>query len=208
MNKELVSSQDTETELRAMNQSSADAAATLRGLANGLRAAQTLFVAAQLRVADHVWPQPRSREELAVLTGADSAALGRLMRALCALGIFEEATSGQFSLTSVGQLLRSDVPGSYHAGVLFLAGPLRWHCWSQLLETVRTGANASERMLGVQLFDYYVANPEESKIHDDAMRAFSANHTKTVLDDIHFRPGEVVIDVGGGSGALLSAILR
>ena len=207
MNKELASNQDTETELRALNQSSADAAATLRGLANGLRAAQALFVAAQLRVADHLGPQPRNREELAVLTGADSAALGRLMRTLCALGIFEEETSGQFSRTSVGELLRSDVPGSYHAGVLFLAGPLRWQCWSQLLETVRTGANASERMLGMQLFDYYTAHPEESKIHDEAMRAFSASHAKTFLDVTDFKPGEVVVDVGGGSGELLSAIL-
>jgi O-methyltransferase domain/Dimerisation domain len=207
MNKELASNQDTKTELRALNQSSADAAATLRGLANGLRAAQALFVAAQLRVADHLGPQPRNREELAVLTGADSAALGRLMRTLCALGIFEEGTSGQFFLTSVGELLRSDVPGSYHAGVLFLAGPLRWQCWSQLLETVRTGASASERMLGMQLFDYYAAHPEESKIHDEAMQAFSASHAKAFLDVTDFKPGEVVVDIGGGSGELLSAIL-
>ena len=184
------------------------AAATLRGVANGLRTAQALFVVAQLGVADYLSARPLTKEELAALTGADSAALGRLMRALCALGIFaEDAASGGFSLASAGQLLRSDVPGSYRAGVLFLAGPLRWQCWSQLLETVRTGANSSERMLGMPLFDYYAAHPNESGIHDEAMRAFSASHAKMLLDVADFRPGEVVVDVGGGSGELLAAVM-
>jgi O-methyltransferase domain/Dimerisation domain len=207
MKRELAVSLGAKRDLPAMSQSSAEAAATLRGLANGLRAAQALFVAAQLRVADHLSARPLDSKELAVLTGADPAALGRLVRALCVLGIFKEEASGKFSLTSTGQLLRSDVAGSYRAGVLFLAGPVRWQCWSQLLETVRTGTNASERMLGMQLFDYYAAHPEESRIHDDAMRAFSANHAEMLLDVTDFRPGEVVVDVGGGSGELLSAVL-
>jgi O-methyltransferase domain/Dimerisation domain len=207
MNGELAVRSGTKRELPVMTKSSAEAAATLRGLANGLRAAQALFVAAELGVADHLSARPLDSRELAALTSTDSAALGRVMRALCALGIFEEAASGRFSLTSVGQLLRSNGPDSYHAGVLFLTGPLRWRCWSQLLETVRTGASASERMLGMQLFDYYAAHPEESTVHDDAMRAFSAGHAKMLLDVTDFRPGEVVVDVGGGSGGLLSAIL-
>jgi O-methyltransferase domain/Dimerisation domain len=190
-----------------MNHTSVEAVATLRGLANGLRAAQALFVAAEIGVADLLSARPLDSRELAALTGTDSAALGRVMRALCALGIFEEAASGRFSLTSVGQLLRSNDPGSYHAGVLFLTGPLRWQCWSQLLETVRTGANASERMLGMPLFEYYAAHPNESKIHDEAMRVFSASHAKMLLDVTDFRPGEVVVDVGGGSGELLAAVL-
>ena len=190
-----------------MSKSSSEAASTLRNLAHSLRAAQALFVAAELGVADHLSARPLDSRELATLTDTDSAALGRVMRALCALGIFEEETSGRFSLTSVGQLLRSNGPDSYHAGVLFLTGPPRWQCWSQLLETVRTGANASERVLGMPLFEYYAAHPKESKIHDEAMRVFSASHAKMLLDATDFRPGEVVVDVGGGSGELLAAVL-
>jgi hypothetical protein len=189
------------------DQSPAEAVAALRGAANGLRASQALFVAAQLRVADHLSQKPLDSSELAAVTGSDAAALGRVMRALCALGIFSESGSGHFSLNPVGQLLRSDVPGSYRAGVLFSAGPVRWRCWSQLLETVRTGANASGRLLGMQLFEYYAAHPEESRIHDDAMRAFSASHATAILDAIDFRQAEVVVDVGGGTGELLAAIL-
>jgi O-methyltransferase domain/Dimerisation domain len=189
------------------NQSAAAAAATLRGLANGLRVSQALFVAAELGVADHLSERPHDRFELATVTGADPAALGRVMRALCALGVFSESRSGHFSLESAGQFLRSEVPGSYRAGVLFHAGAVRWRCWSELLQTVKTGTNASERLLGKQLFEFYAIDAAESKIHDEAMRAFSASHAEILLDAVDFHRAGVVVDVGGGTGEFLAAIL-
>lgn len=189
------------------NQSAVKAAATLRELANGLRVSQALFVAAELRVADHLSERPRDRFELATVTGTDAGALGRLMRALCALGVFSESRSGHFSLESAGQFLRSEVPGSYRAGVLFHAGAVRWRCWSELLQTVRTGTNASERLFGKQLFEFYASDTAESKIHDEAMRAFSASHAEILLDAVDFSRAGVIVDVGGGTGELLAAIL-
>jgi hypothetical protein len=189
------------------SRSPAEAAATLRELANGLRVSQALFVAAQLRVADHLSQRPLDRFELATATGADAAALGRLMRALCAVGIFEEFRSGQFALRPVGQFLRSEVAGSYRAGVLFHAGAVRWRCWSELLETVRTGGSASERLLGKPIFEFYATDAEQSRIHDDAMRAASASHAEILLDALDFAGNDVVVDVGGGTGELLAAIL-
>jgi O-methyltransferase/methyltransferase family protein len=183
------------------------AAATLRGLANGLRMSQALYVAAELRVADHLSEQPLDSSELAAVTGADAAALGRVLRALSAFGVFSVSPSGRYSLNSVGRLLRSDVPGSWRAGVLFMAGPVRWRCWSQLLETVRTGLNASERVLGRQLFEFYATDAVQSKIHDDAMRSFSASHAAAIVAAIDLRQARLVIDVGGGTGELLAAIL-
>jgi O-methyltransferase/methyltransferase family protein len=194
-------------ESRRMPDYHAEAAATLRGIANGLRASQALFVAAQLEIADHLAKSPLNSSELAALTGTNAAALGRVMRALCALDIFSELDSGHFTLEPAGHLLRSDVVGSYRAGVLFLAGAVRWRCWSGLLETVRTGVASSERLLQAPLFDFYAAHPEESKIHDDAMRAFSASHAAALVDTIKCREGSVVVDVGGGTGELLAAIL-
>ena len=184
-----------------------EAAATLRGLANGLRVSQALYVAAQLGVADHLSERSLNSSELAAATGADAAALGRVLRALSVLGVFSVSASGHYSLNSVGRLLRSNIPGSWRAGVLFTAGPVRWRCWSQLLETVKTGANASERVLGRQLFEFYAANPIESKIHDDAMQSFSASHAAAIVAAIDFRQARFVVDVGGGTGELLAAIL-
>jgi hypothetical protein len=189
------------------NQSAVDAAAILRGMANGLRVSQALLVAAELGLADYLSKRPHDGFELATATGADPAALGRVMRALCALGVFSELQSGHFSLKSAGQFLRSEVPGSYRAGVLFHTGAVRWRCWSELLQTVKTGTSATERLLGKQLFDFYAGDAAESKIHDEAMRAFSASHAKILLDVIDFHRIGMAVDVGGGTGELLAAIL-
>src|SRR5436305_930880 len=100
----------------------AQPAALLREISSGLRASQALYVAANLGVADHLAQRPMKSAELGALTGVDSGALHRVMRALCALNVFAESHTGDFSLTSTGQLLRTDIPGSFRAAVLQLVG--------------------------------------------------------------------------------------
>jgi hypothetical protein len=144
---------------------------------------------------------------LAGLTGADANALHRLMRTLCALGVFSESSTGEFALNATAELLRSDVPGSYRAAVLFLVGDTRWRCWSDLLGAVRAGGGGAERTLGMGLFDFYAAHPEESELHDQAMRSLSASQVAAVLEATDFSQAGTVVDVGGGTGELLAAIL-
>jgi Dimerisation domain len=151
-------------------QSPAEGAAALRQIAFGLRASQALYVVAKLNVADHLTRKPMNGVELATITGADSAALHRVMRTLCALDVFVESSNGEFSLNSTAELLRTDAPGSFRAAVLFMVGDVRWRCWSDLLGTIRAGGGGAERALGMGLFDFYAAYPEESEIHDQAMR--------------------------------------
>jgi hypothetical protein len=188
-------------------QSPIQAAAALRQIAFGMRASQALFVAAKLNVADHLARGPLNADELSKATQVDSGALRRMMRALCSLGVFAESSTGMFSLNPVGALLRSDLPGSYRAAVLFLVGDVRWRCWSDLLGTVRAGGGGAERTLGMQLFDFYAAHPEESDIHDRAMRAISAAQVSAVARALNLSGADVVVDVGGGTGELLAALL-
>lgn len=180
-------------------------AAALRQIAFGLRGAQALHVAARLAIADHLAAKPMTGAALAQVTGAD--ALHRLMRALCALGVFTESATGEFALNATSELLRSDVPGSYRSAVLFLVGDVRWRCWSDLLGVIEAGGGGAERTLGMGLFDFYAAHPEESKLHDQAMRSLSAAQVAAVLDAMDFSQAGTVVDVGGGTGELLAAIL-
>src|SRR5687768_4660456 len=69
-------------------------------------------VAAKLRVADKLAGGPKSAADLARDTGTHPPTLYRLLRALAGFGVFSESADGQFSLTPMGELLRSDVPGS------------------------------------------------------------------------------------------------
>lgn len=190
-----------------VTQNRAQGAAVLRQIAFGMRPSQALYVAATLNVADHLATRSMNADELARFTKVDPAALRRVMRGLCSLEVFAESETGEFSLTPTGELLRSDVPGSYRAAVLFSAGPVRWRCWSDLIGTVRTGGGAAERVLGMGLFDFYAAHPEESEIHDQAMRGISAAQVTAIIAAMNAFDEGVVVDVGGGTGELLAAVL-
>ena len=145
--------------------------AVLRQLFMGLRASQVAYVAAKLALADHLANQPMSSAQLAAATSADPASLRRILRALVALGVLAETDTDAFALTPVGHLLRTDHPGSLRAVVLFMTGDVRWRCWGDLLESVRTGEPATQRVLGMSAFEFYAANPEVAEIHAAAMAA-------------------------------------
>jgi len=184
-------------------------ATTLMQLAGtGLRAAQALYVAAKLGVADHLVAKPLTSSELAALTGAHTPSLKRLLRALVALGLFIETEVDRFALSSTGQLLRSDAPKSLRSTVLFLTGEVRWRCWGELMTAVRTGGGGSELVLGMPVFDYYARNPEDSRIHDEAMAEMTRLAVAAILRSYDFSRFRCVVDVGGGSGQFLAAILR
>ena len=188
-------------------QSRAQAVAALRQITSGMRSSQVLHVVAKLNIADHLARKPMNAAELATATGTDPAALHRVMRALCALDVFAESSGGEFSLNPAAEMLRTDVPGSYRAAVLFTVGDVRWRCWSDLLGTVRAGGGGTDRALGMGIFEFYAAHPEESEIHDQAMRGVSAAQAAAVLEAMDFAQAGTVVDVGGGTGELLAAIL-
>lgn len=183
-------------------------AATLLQLCMGLRASQALYVAAQLGLADHIANGALTSDTLAAATQTHPEALRRLLRALTALGIFTEQENALFTLAPAGHLLRRDHPQSLRSRVLFLTGDVRWRCWADLLGSVRSGEAATERVLGMPLFDYYAAHPEESLIHDASMAEGSALVETAILRSYDFSRFQSIVDVGGGSGQLLCAILQ
>jgi Dimerisation domain/O-methyltransferase domain len=178
----------------------------IRQLCIGLRASQVAYIAAKLELADHLAGQPMTSEQLAAATSTDHASLRRVLRALVALAVLAEEDLDLFSLTPVGQLLRSDNPQSLRALVLFLTGDVRWRCWGDLLESVRTGEPATQRILGMSGFDFGATNPEFAKIQAAAMAATSAGVGSAICNAYDFSRFSCVVDVGGGSGQFLTDI--
>jgi hypothetical protein len=173
----------------------------------GLRISQALFVAVTLGIPDLLADGSKTSDELARASRTHAPSLRRLMRALVALGVFVELDGDRFSLAAAGEVLRSGTPGSQRSVVLFLAGPTRWQCWSDLLGCVRSGEPAANRILGMPLFDHYALHPEESQIHDEAMAAFSSGVATAFLAAYDLSPYRRAVDVGGGSGQFLVRIL-
>jgi hypothetical protein len=179
----------------------------LSQLANSYRISQALYVAATLGLADLVKDGARSADDLAREAGADPDALYRLLRALASVGVFHEDDERRFSLTEAGQDLRSDSPTTIAGWAAFIGRPYFWEVWGNLLHSVQTGENAFQHVHGTDVWTYRTQHPEESPVFDRAMTDLTRRVHAEVLDAYDFGRFGTIVDVGGGQGALLAAIL-
>jgi hypothetical protein len=175
-------------------------------LLTGAWAAQAVSAAATLGVADALHRVPRPCDETAAEVGADAGALYRLLRALSGIGLVEEHDGRTFTLTDLGDLLRTDAPESLRGFAIMIGA--RWHrrSWTDLAESVRTGAAAFTRLFG-DSWQYMSEHPDDAEVFDRAMTAVSRSRMAPAVRAYDFSPFERVVDVGGGHGALLAAAL-
>jgi hypothetical protein len=175
-------------------------------LSTGYWISQALYVAAKLKLADLLKDGPRSSVDLSKATKTHPQALYRLLRALASIDVFAEE-NGKFKLTPLAQGLRSDVLGS-HWAVAVMTGDEHYRAWGDLLYSIETGKPAFDRIYGKPPFDYLAEHPENAKIFDAAMTGIHGNETRAMLDAYSFAGYGTLVDVGGGNGSLLMAILR
>jgi hypothetical protein len=167
---------------------------------------RAIYVAAKLRIADHLAAGPRSAEEIAAAVGVAPRPLYRLLRALAGADVFAQQADGRFLLNPAGELLRENGLDSMWATAIML-GEEQDRCWSDLLETVRTGDPAFERLFGRPVFDYLGEHPEQARIFDAAMTGFSGRETSAILDAYDLSDVRILADIGGGAGSKLAGIL-
>jgi hypothetical protein len=174
-------------------------------LINGHVIAQAVHVAARLGIADLLRDGPLTVEALADVTAAHAPTLRRLLRALASAAVFAEESDGRFRLTPQAEYLRSDVSGSMRNWAVAFNGPAWWASWSELLHSVQTGEPAFRKAQRQPFWDYLDAHPEEHALFDATM---SANDPAPVASAYDWSGFQVVVDVGGGQGGLLAAILQ
>lgn len=182
------------------------AAEQLARMADGYLTTQLLYVAAVLGVADALADGPRTAAELADRVDADPGVLHRLLRGLAAEEVLDEQADGQFTLTAVGQVLRADVPLSQR-GVVLARGGLYYGALVGLLDAARRGGTPFEIVHGAPFFDYLATRPDEAAAFQASMSARLAREAAAVVAAHDFRRYRSLVDVGGGEGSLLAAIL-
>ncbi|MBA2446882.1 MAG: methyltransferase, partial [Chloroflexi bacterium] len=180
---------------------------TLRQLITGFRASDLIAAAAELGLADLLADGPRSSAELAERAGADPDALHRVLRALAQLGVFAMLDDGRFALTPLGEPLRSDVPGSLRPLARFWGIDSQRRPWLSLPHTIRTGQTAFDHIYGVSWIEYLAAHPDVAAIFNAGMTGLTAAVTDAVVAAYDFSPFGTIVDVGGGNGTLMAAIL-
>jgi len=177
-------------------------------MATGLQVARAVYALAELGVADHFAGGPRSAEELAEATGAHAPSLYRLLRFTAALGYFVEGADRTFTLAPLGDALRSDAPGHARSTVRMLAGPVGMGALGDVVHSVRTGEAGVEKAFGMSLFDYLAGEPEQAAYFNEAMIGFHGMEPPAVAAAYDFSDIGVLVDVGGGTGNLLTTILN
>lgn len=179
----------------------------LRRLINGYQVTQAIHVAAVLGIADLLVDGPRSSKDLAAVTATHPETLYRLLRALASVGIFHEEEGQQFGLTPLGDCLRSDAPASLAGWAAYVGEQQHWQAWGVLEHSVRTGENAFRHVHGTDSWTLRARHPELSAGFDRAMTSLSRQMATSVLAAYDFGQFKTIVDVGGGNGGFLTAIL-
>jgi len=191
----------------ACDRSDQERAYALLDLGDEIVHARALQIAAELGIADLLVPGPRSSEDLARQTGSDPGALHRLMRLLASRGLFHETGPGVFELTERGGPLRSDHPATVRS-VLALAGTVAPLVLGGVRHSLSTGEATFPVVAGEHIYDYMAHHPEQGRLFDEAMLELTRVMVPAVLDAYDFAGASRIVDVGGGSGTLLSAVLH
>ncbi|MFE1485428.1 methyltransferase [Streptomyces fimicarius] len=169
--------------------------------------AAAVSAVAELGVADALSDGPRPVDEIAGAVGAHGPTLYRLLRAAADIGLVEERAEEVFALTEVGEALRSDSPTSMRNFARWVGLPADRNTWAGLADSVRTGEPAFERVHGQDVWDFMRERSDVSGVFDDAMSEASRNLIAPVVGAFDFGGIGTLVDVAGGHGALLAAVL-
>lgn len=165
-----------------------------------------IYVAAKLKIADLLSQGPKSLPELAKASQSDEKSLYRVLRAITSVGIFEEKENNIFVLNDLGSTLQSDVAGSVRPWALANLGE-HYPAFGDLTYGVQTGKVPFDHVHELSLWEYYKNNPESGDNLIKAMAGMSGAVLKGIINAYDFSPYSTIVDVGGGNGAMLFALL-
>jgi orsellinic acid C2-O-methyltransferase len=175
-------------------------------LMNGFRGYQLAVAACRLKLPDLVAAGHTHPDELSSLTGTDSGSLRRVLRGLAAWGFFAEDSSGAYRATPVSEAFRSDQPGLRNMAMML--SKEGYASWAELMYTIETGEPVFERIYGKSRWEKMAEDPEDAALFNAAMVTTSKRVGKEFAAAYDFEGVRVAVDVAGGNGALLAAVLH
>lgn len=168
---------------------------------------RAIYTAARLEIPEALADGPRSAGQVADEVKAHPEATHRLLRALTALGICTRSGQDAFALTPLGDCLRARSPGTIRSWALLMGSDMEWELWAKLVDCVRSGDPAPKLVDGSATFDFIAAHPEEAALFDQAMVEMTRHVASAIARCYEFPEEANIIDLGGGQGSLMAAIL-
>jgi hypothetical protein len=173
----------------------------------GIIAAQAIHAAVEFNLPGLLASGPKSSAELAAECGAHAPTMERLLRALTSIEMFQRLPDGCYRNTPLSDILRADHPQSLRAEGMFLTAPFIWRPLGELVESVRTGEAAFDRVFGQGLFEFLAEHQEEAAVFNRVMTQEILWTTPALLKAYDFSRFNRLVDVGGGHGVFLGHVL-
>lgn len=169
--------------------------------------AKAISAAAYLNLADLVADGVGDIEELAKKTETRPDPLYRLMRALAGAGVFTEAADRRFGMSPLAECLRTDGADSVKGLALFY-GTEVYRAYGNIVHSLRTGKPSFDVEFGSSLWDYLRSVASGGDAFRSGMGASSWQEQLPLPRNYDFGGIECLVDVGGGEGTMLAAILH
>ena len=167
---------------------------------------RALYAAVRLGLADCLDDRPLDAAQLAKEAGVDAQALSRLMRLLVSHGIFAQNEDKRYAHTSLSKVLSSKAEGSLHDFILKEEHE-RWQALGHLDDAIRTGEPSFDRLFGCDFYTFLKQHPEAQSRFYRGMTSLTVDEDRALAKAFPFGDARRLIDIGGGQGGLLAALL-
>ncbi len=174
----------------------------------GFAIQQLLYAVAELNIAEMINAGETSVSVLAEKTNTDANVLYRILRALASRDIFVETDDRYFEMTPQAAYLCADAVGSVRPILMLLGAGWHLETWARLDYSLATAEASFCEAHGEPLFDYLQKNADHSAVYSNAMTSRTDSLAQKFAEAYDFSQFDVLMDVGGGHGMLLSTILQ
>ncbi len=165
------------------------------------------YVAARLNIAELLYEGPKTVDDLALATGSKPEALYRVLRVLAGEGLFEETSPRTFSFTQDAIAMHGETEGSIKYFLQVILGE-HYYGFGNMLYSVRTGETAFDDYYKLDVWAFYEQHPDLALNFNKAMAGMTQYYSKCIIPSYDFGQFSSIVDIGGGNGALLFAILN
>jgi hypothetical protein len=173
----------------------------------GFSITMAIAAIAQLGIPDRLAAGPRRPEDLAAQVGAHPEFLSRTLAFLASEGVLELRPDGAFGLNERSRWLRSDVEGSLAPRAIYSGAPVSWKAWGAFAAALASGRSGFEEAFGKPMFAYLPEDPGSAAIFNRFMTGQTAASVAAFLAAYDFTGLRLLVDVGGGRGALVAGVL-
>ena len=171
------------------------------------RRSTAVCAVAKLGIADYLESGPKTTTELASLMNVREDPLYRVLRALAGFGIFEEGENRTFCQTPLSELLRTHATPTLRYAAMMQMDDWQFRTFQTMGSTIENGRPAMENLFGKRFFEYLAEHPDLEFRFNRAMTDLSSGDAPALVAAYDFSEFDHVIDIAGGTGNMLGAIL-